>query len=116
VRTRAFIFGSEKTALLQLGDHQIDKVVEPATARDAGERRNSTLAELDPGKPWTAEVNRPYPRSDGAFPEAMQQFLTLPLSDDARRKILWENCARLYAIETPAMPLTQEQKTISAAE
>jgi hypothetical protein len=46
----------------------------------------------------------------------MQQFLTLPLSDDARRKILWENCARLYAIETPAMPLTQEQKTISAAE
>jgi hypothetical protein len=53
--------------------------------------RNSTLAELDPGKPWTAEVNRPYPRSDGAFPEAMQQFLTLPLSDDARRKILWEN-------------------------
>jgi uncharacterized protein len=52
----------------------------------------------------------------GAFPEAIQQFLSLPLSGEARRKILWDNCARLYAIETPAMPLTQEQKTVSAAE
>jgi len=57
-----------------------------------------------------------YPHSDGAFPEAIQQFLSLPLSGEARRKILWDNCARLYAIETPAMPLTQEQKTVSAAE
>jgi hypothetical protein len=38
------------------------------------------------------------------------------LSGEARRKILWDNCARLYAIETPAMPLTQEQRTGSAAE
>ena len=42
--------------------------------------------------------------------------LSLPLSGEARRKILWDNCARLYAIETPAMPPTQEQKTVSAAE
>ena len=61
-------------------------------------------------------VSSDYPHSDGAFPEAIQQFLSLPLSGEARRKILWENCARLYAIETPAMPLTQEQKTVSAAE
>ena len=61
-------------------------------------------------------VSSDYPHSDGAFPEAIQQFLSLPLSGEARRKILWDNCARLYAIETPAMPLTQEQKTVSAAE
>jgi hypothetical protein len=46
----------------------------------------------------------------------MEQFLGLPLNSEQRRKILWDNCARLYAIETPAMPLTQEQKTVSAAE
>jgi uncharacterized protein len=60
-------------------------------------------------------VSSDYPHSDGAFPEAMQQFFSLPLGDEARRKILWDNCARLYAIETPARPLTAEPR-ISAAE
>jgi len=27
---------------------------------------------------------------DGAFPEAMSEFLALPLDDAARRKILWD--------------------------
>jgi hypothetical protein len=44
--------GSEKTALLQLGDHQIDKVVEPATARDAGGR--TTARRLHEGFPVEA--------------------------------------------------------------
>jgi uncharacterized protein len=44
-------------------------------------------------------VSTDYPHSDSAFPEAFKQFFGLPLSDDARRKILWENCARLYQIE-----------------
>jgi uncharacterized protein len=61
-------------------------------------------------------VSTDYPHSDGAFPEAMQQFLSLPLKDGKRRKILWDNCARLYAIEAPAMPLAQAQTTVSAAE
>jgi uncharacterized protein len=60
-------------------------------------------------------VSSDYPHSDGAFPEAMQQFFSLPLGDEARRKILWDNCARLYAIETPARPLRAEPR-ISAAE
>jgi predicted TIM-barrel fold metal-dependent hydrolase len=55
-----------------------------------------------------------YPHPDGAFPEAFKQFFGLPLSDDQRRKILWENCARLYQIETPATMLKQESKTVSA--
>jgi len=28
----------------------------------------------------------------------MEQFFGLPLRDDVRRKILWDNCARLYNI------------------
>jgi len=47
-------------------------------------------------------VSTDYPHSDGAFPEAMEQFFGLPFSDPVRRKILWENCARLYNIETPS--------------
>ncbi|MGH7096615.1 MAG: amidohydrolase family protein [Stellaceae bacterium] len=61
-------------------------------------------------------VSSDYPHSDGAFPEAMQQFFGLRLDDEARRKILWDNCARLYALPTPAAPLTREHRTASAAE
>jgi uncharacterized protein len=61
-------------------------------------------------------VSSDYPHSDGAFPEAMQQFLGLPLSDEQRRNILWDNCARLYGIERPAASLTQPVPQVSAAE
>jgi predicted TIM-barrel fold metal-dependent hydrolase len=61
-------------------------------------------------------VSSDYPHSDGAFPEAIQQFLGLPLSDVQRRKILWDNCARLYDIATPTAPLARDQNTVSAAE
>jgi len=38
-----------------------------------------------------------YPHGDSKFPVAVSSFLELPgLSDDARRKILWDNWARLY--------------------
>jgi predicted TIM-barrel fold metal-dependent hydrolase len=37
-----------------------------------------------------------YPHYDTKFPEATARFLTLPLPVDARRKILWDNCVRLY--------------------
>src|SRR5439155_461724 len=47
-------------------------------------------------------VSTDYPHSDGALPEAMEQFFGLPFGDDVRRKILWSNCARLYNIDTPA--------------
>ncbi len=45
-------------------------------------------------------VSSDYPHSDGAFPDAMNEFFGMPLNSEQRRKILWENCARLYAIET----------------
>ena len=59
-------------------------------------------------------VSSDYPHGDGAFPESMQQFLGLPLSDEQRRKILWDNCARLYGIATPAGSLSREQTTLAA--
>ena len=55
-------------------------------------------------------VSSDYPHSDGAFPEAIQQFLGLPLNDEQRRKILWDNCAKLYGIAKPAGSLTRDLK------
>jgi uncharacterized protein len=60
-------------------------------------------------------VSSDYPHSDGAFPEAMQQFFRLPLAAEQRKKILWDNCARLYAIRTPPGSLTQPVPQVSAA-
>ena len=37
-----------------------------------------------------------YPHPDTKFPYAVDKFLTLPLSDETKRKFLWDNCARLY--------------------
>jgi len=39
-----------------------------------------------------------YPHSDSHFPEATNLFLKLPLSEASKRKILWDNCARLYNV------------------
>jgi uncharacterized protein len=60
-------------------------------------------------------VSSDYPHADGAFPEAIQQFLSLPLNDEQRRKVLWDNCARLYGIPQPAVPLTREISGATAA-
>lgn len=60
-------------------------------------------------------VSSDYPHADGAFPEAIEQFLSLSLSQEQRRKILWDNCARLYGIEKPAAPLTRERSDATAA-
>ena len=59
-------------------------------------------------------VSSDYPHGDGAFPEAIQQFLGLPLNAEQRRKILWDNCARLYGIATPEAALTRDQSKIAA--
>ncbi|MHB8619217.1 MAG: amidohydrolase family protein [Chloroflexota bacterium] len=47
-------------------------------------------------------VSTDYPHEDSAFPEAMEQFFALDLTDEARRKILWDNCARFYNLEALA--------------
>lgn len=42
-----------------------------------------------------------YPHIDAQFPHSAQHFLTLPLSDEDKRKILWDNCASFYATMVP---------------
>ena len=37
-----------------------------------------------------------YPHYDSAFPEAINTFLGMDLSETAKRKILWDNCERFY--------------------
>ena len=47
--------------------------------------------------------------------EAMKEFLALSLDNAARRKILWDNCARLYDIPKLAAPLTRAAPAAAAA-
>ncbi len=37
-----------------------------------------------------------YPHGDAKYPHAMDSFLRLPLRDDSKKKILWDNVVRLY--------------------
>ncbi len=39
-----------------------------------------------------------YPHGDSKYPGAMDRFLTLPLSDKSKQKILWDNVLKLYAL------------------
>ena len=43
-----------------------------------------------------------YPHGDSRYPEATNAFLELDIPDDAKRRILWDNCARLYKVGVPA--------------
>jgi predicted TIM-barrel fold metal-dependent hydrolase len=37
-----------------------------------------------------------FPHADSRFPGAVKQFVELPLAEEQKRKILWDNCVRLY--------------------
>ena len=37
-----------------------------------------------------------YPHGDSKYPHAVDSFLELPLSDEEKRRILWDNCAEFY--------------------
>ena len=50
-----------------------------------------------------------YPHGDSRYPNAVEYFLKLPLADEDKRKILWDNCARFYGFEE-APRATQETK------
>ena len=39
-----------------------------------------------------------YPHGDSKYPDAVNHFLDLPISDEAKRHILWDNCAAYYAM------------------
>ncbi len=38
-----------------------------------------------------------YPHNDSKYPHAIDTFLEMPFSEESKRKILWDNCARLYS-------------------
>ena len=39
-----------------------------------------------------------YPHGDSKYPHAVESFLELNIGDDAKRKILWDNCAEFYKV------------------
>lgn len=39
-----------------------------------------------------------YPHGDSKYPEAVDHFLKLPIAEEAKRKILWDNCAAYYGM------------------
>jgi predicted TIM-barrel fold metal-dependent hydrolase len=43
-----------------------------------------------------------FPHIDGAFPHATEGFLGLGIPEASKRKILWDNCARLYGVRMSA--------------
>ena len=40
-----------------------------------------------------------YPHLDSKYPHSLEQFLELPLTEEFKRKCLWDNCARFYRFE-----------------
>ena len=47
-------------------------------------------------------ISTDYPHLDSLYPEAMKTFIDLPnVSERSKRKILWDNCARLYNVSGP---------------
>jgi hypothetical protein len=45
----------------------------------------------------------------------MKEFFSLLLSAEVRRKILWDNCARLYNIQQPAAARKLSEKEAAVA-
>jgi hypothetical protein len=43
---------------------------------------------------WSSD----YPHGDSDYPKASEAFLALPVSDETKHKLLWDNCVRLYAL------------------
>ena len=47
----------------------------------------------------TILISTDYPHIDAHFPHALDEFFEIDdISDASRRKILWDNCARLYGM------------------
>ena len=56
------------------------------------------IAELPGTNDDNVVFSTDYPHPDTKFPHAVEKFLELPLSDETKRKFLWDNCARLYRL------------------
>jgi predicted TIM-barrel fold metal-dependent hydrolase len=93
--------------------HRLDNAMEKGRFPTAGQLRPSEFfkrqcwisTEHEKELPWIVELvgndnivfSSDYPHGDSDFPDAVAEFIELEgLSDETRRKILWDNCARLY--------------------
>jgi predicted TIM-barrel fold metal-dependent hydrolase len=45
-------------------------------------------------------ISTDYPHADSHWPNAINHFMAIEgISMESRRKILWDNCARLYGVQ-----------------
>jgi predicted TIM-barrel fold metal-dependent hydrolase len=44
-------------------------------------------------------ISTDYPHADSHWPNAIDHFMTVDMPSASRRKILWDNCARLYGVD-----------------
>ena len=50
-----------------------------------------------------------YPHADSKFPHATKAFLELPFEDSTKKKLLWDNSARLYDLPDPGPMIVEER-------
>ena len=50
----------------------------------------------DSGLDGVAVFSTDYPHNDSKYPHATEAFLELPIRDDLKKAVLWDNCVRLY--------------------
>jgi predicted TIM-barrel fold metal-dependent hydrolase len=43
-------------------------------------------------------ISTDYPHADSHWPDAVNHFMALEMASSTRKKILWDNCARLYGV------------------
>jgi len=56
-----------------------------------------SIAHIGDDQPFVRYSN--YSHADSKYPKAVERFLELPLSSQAKRKFLWDNCAKLYGFD-----------------
>ena len=61
-------------------------------------KKSETCGTMGPGFRRDLVTTTDYPHGDSKYPNAMDRFLALPLSDRSKQKILWDNTRRLYAL------------------
>ena len=44
-------------------------------------------------------ISTDYPHADSHWPNAVNHFMALEMPNASRKKILWDNCARLYGVD-----------------
>ena len=50
-----------------------------------------------------------FPHGDSKYPHAVENFLELPLDEDAKRAILWDNWVNLYGPRHPSVQAARER-------